>query len=56
MSREGDYDGAHWHSQSALPDPRRRRVAVGGYLECVGERPYPSSVILSGKERVFNWC
>ena len=41
MSREGDDDGAHRHSESALPDPGRRWMAVGGYLECLGERPYP---------------
>lgn len=37
MSREGDYDGAHRHSESALPDSWRRRLAVGRYLECLGE-------------------
>jgi len=37
MSREGDDDGAHWHAESTVPNPRRRRVAVGRYLECLGE-------------------
>jgi hypothetical protein len=33
MSGSGDND-AHWDSQSALQDTSRRRVAMGGHLEC----------------------
>jgi len=65
MSREGDDDGANWHSESTLPNPGRRRVAVGRYLECLGEHSYPLKDQIGphvlfmqfcvGRRRIFFW-